>query len=167
MPGQIIKAVMPGSTGHLIPMRSQNQHRATNIIIDYQLITSSKVSQNAHLRTRNSLCFSIWVIACGKYDRRTLTGKQAPPMAYMTAIGSTVYRHQRWQIRQPALQRKVRERNLKVRGPSFVPPVCISKITHRPSVQKMSDLLTDGTQKRGKTTIIDIISQLFGHFVIS
>ena len=43
-------------------------------------------------------------------------------MAYTTAIGSIVYRHQRWQIRQPALQNTVRERNLKVRTPCFVPP---------------------------------------------
>ena len=43
-------------------------------------------------------------------------------MAYTTAIGSIVYRHQRRQIRQPALQNTVRERNLKVRTPCFVPP---------------------------------------------
>ena len=43
-------------------------------------------------------------------------------MAYTTAIGSIVYRHQRWQIRQPALQNTVRERNQKVRTPCFVPP---------------------------------------------
>ena len=61
-------------------------------------------------------------IACGKYVHRTLTGKLAPTMAYTTAIGSIVYRHQRWQIRQPALQNTVRERNLKVRTPCFVPP---------------------------------------------
>ena len=51
-----------------------------------------------------------------------LVGKQATPMANTIAIGSIVCKHQRWQIRQPALQRKVRERNLKVRAPSFVPP---------------------------------------------
>ena len=43
-------------------------------------------------------------------------------MAYTTAIGSIVYRHHRWQIRQPALQNTVRERNLKVRTPCFVTP---------------------------------------------
>ena len=43
-------------------------------------------------------------------------------MAKTTAIDSIVYRHHRWQIRQPALQNTVRERNLKVRTPCFVPP---------------------------------------------
>ena len=47
-------------------------------------------------------------------------------MAYTPAISSIVYRHQRWHIRQPALQRKVRERNLKVREPSFVPSIRVS-----------------------------------------
>ena len=40
----------------------------------------------------------------------------------MLAIGSIVYRHQRWQICQPELQNTVRERNQKVRTPCFVPP---------------------------------------------
>ena len=79
---------MPGLTGHLIPMRSQNQHNEKDIITDYQQITSPKVSQNAHLCTRNSLCFNIRVYACGEYASRTLAGKQAPSMAKTTAIDS-------------------------------------------------------------------------------
>ena len=43
-------------------------------------------------------------------------------MAYMTAIGSIVCRHQRRRIRKPALQSRGGERSLKARRPCFVPP---------------------------------------------
>ena len=48
--------------------------------------------------------------SCGKYESRTLL----------------VCRHHRWRIRQPTVQSKVRERNLKVRGSCFVPLVHVS-----------------------------------------
>ena len=46
----------------------------------------------------------------------------------MPASGSIVCRHQLWHTRQPALQSRVCERNLKVRTPCFLPPGHVAPI---------------------------------------
>ena len=51
---------------------------------------------------------------------------ELPRAANTPAARSSVCRHHRWQIRPPSIQRKVRERNLKVREPSFVPSIRVS-----------------------------------------